>query len=996
MGTLSSPTKVKNIYQRLAFWTSDTRQVALDQGKDLADAPLFRPQMDISAFGITGNLAGTDQAAFEAALTAAAGTTLVIDKPVSITANTTIGATNTLHFTRSGRLSVADGIKLVFTNGCEFNDTIHQIFDFDGVVKIEGVINHSFWRPEWFGAMPDTAGADFGRIINEMFTHCISPSTTTGWFPTVFRFRNTLTYYTDEPVKYRAITEEITQSDGINYEDAESVNVVDASGLPSASTIYMWTDIDRWARIEYTGKSGNTLTGCVWSVYHGLSDDYADVSDGASVRRGTSRMNDFIMESESRGSRFAGAVLKSNLGLRVIDGSHETCGYLVARCVFRGIRFAGKGDAGALQTEYVAYLSAIDLLHMDSCAILYCNYGWYFNHGGAGAAMVTDSFIVNYGSNLAINGMGNCKFQNCIIEQCSLLVGGNNTDPVSFMNCHIEHVAITASGRFELGGGSGTTNSVIVTLLPNTSHSDVWIREVGSYLIDHGHYNRINGGFRFAECEGVTSSVVNMGFPSTRDCGTTILQKNVPYLLSVGISLDGATPILPATWVPGNQYYIEVPTYSDWVSLGSYTIGDFVEYFGTQYVAVTTHSGSTTPPPNDTTNWLVQTYKTHVVHNRQIFHCIVDHSGESTAPRFDTTNWELVGPYTDYDFALLDYSTADQYGRGYETYIDYGTIAAGRNTSRFTPIQYKQEWACVVPDHNVFLQPSHLCNLKVTRPKNLTPMFRFSDASVSSHNWRISGWYAYSGLRDNGPAGSGLYDDNGKVRMTTSSAAGGPYIALSYGQLIKLEMGKTYVAVMRGTKNAGTKLPQLCVGANMANPGVEYQSQEPIDIGGGVYEAVCMFRPKDNRPTVISFGHLTDPGDMDFTFDFVAVAELGNYTKFTSDGLPEVGVFFNGDAIIDEKPTTNGASLHICTTETAGNYGAVDVGCALNAGAWVSAASYTKGDCVSYSSVVYHARTTHTGVATLPSADTTNWAPMERIDAEGQYVPDGNALFTTV
>ncbi len=945
MGTLSSPTKVKNIYQRLAFWTSATGQVALDSGAGGSDTPLFRPMVDISKYGITGNLAGTDQANFEAALAGAAGTTLVIDKPVAISANTTIGATNTLHFTRSGYLSVADGIKLVFTNGCEFNDTIHKIFDFAGVVKIEGVINHSFWRPEWFGSMPDDANADFGRIINEMFTHSIDPATSAGWFPSVFRFRNTLTYYTDEPVKYRAITAEITQSDGINYEDATSVNVVDASSLPASGVIYMWTDIDRWARIEYTGKTTNTLTGCVWSVYHGLSDDYGDVSDGASVRRGTSRMNDFILESESRGSRFAGAVLKSNLGLRVIDGDHETCGYLVTRCVFRGIRFAGKGSAGVDQTEYVAYLSAIDLLHMDACAILYCNYGWYFNHGGAGAAMVTDSFIVNYGSNLAINGMGNCKFQNCIIEQCSLLVGGNNTDPVSFMNCHIEHVSITASGRFELGGGSGTTNSVVVTLLPNTSHADVWIREVGSYVIDHGHYNRINGGFRFSECEGVTSSVVNMGFPSTRDCGQTILQKDVPYLLSIGISLDGATAIKPSAWVSEDPY----------------VIGDEVVSF------------------------------------RQRFVCIANHSLETVLPRFDATNWELVGPYTDYNFSLLDYSAADVNGAGYETYIDYGNIAAGRNTSRFTPIQYKQEWACVVPDHNVFLQPSHLCNLKVTRPINRTPMFRTSDVVMDGNNSTITGWYAYSGLTDNN-ADALLIDDGGRVRMQTHSAGGGPYISLSYGQLLQLEMGKTYVAVMRGVMNdpTKTKLPQLCVSGNIANPGVEYQSQEPIDIGGGVYEAVCMFRPRTARPTAISFGHLTYPGDMDFTFDFVAVAELGNYTKYTSDGLPEVGVFFNGDTIIDEKPTTNGASLHICTTETAGNYGAKDVGCALNGGAWVSGASYTKGDCVSYSSVVYHARTTHTGVATLPNVDTTNWSPMERIDAEGQYVPDGNALFTTV
>lgn len=940
-GTLFSPTNT--IYNKIALVNATKRTIDVSGDADGTDDRAFGQWITVAGLGIDGNLNAGDQTILENAFVAYPGETIVIDRPVKITSNLTIPSTIYLHFTRNGKLAFVGDIVLTFSDGCQFNDVMHTIFDFDSPIKIKGTINHSYWRPEWFGANPDDTNADFGRIINEMFDYTIDPSTSTGFFPGAFRFRNFRKYYTTEPVKYRAITAEITQSDGINYEHATSVNIVDASAFPNSGAIYMWTDIDRWARIEYTGKTGNTLTGCVWSVYHGLSDDYGDVSDGASVRRGTSRMNDFVLESEARGSRYGGAILESSTGGRVIDGSHETCGYLVTRCILRGIRFSGKGNAGALQTDYVAHLSAIDLLHVDACGILYCNYGFYFNHGGAGAAMMTESFIVNYGSNPAINGMGNCKFSNCIIEQCSIIVGGNNTDPATFTNCHIEHVGITCTGRVVFDESTGTTNSVTITLMPNCCSSYVTTREVGSYVIDHGHYNHIDAGFRFVECEGITSGVVNMAFPSTRDCGKFILQKNVPYLISLGISLDGATAIRPSAWV----------------SEGAYVIGD------------------------------------QVVHFTQIFECIANHTGQTIFPRFDTTNWVLVGPETDYNFALLDYAAADANGVGYETYIDYGTIAAGRNTSRFTPIAYKQEWKCIIPETNVFLQPSHLCNLNITRPVNTSPMFRYADLTLDGHNWVIPGWYGYSGAVDNS-ANISIEDHDGKVRIKTHSAGGGPYISLSYGELLKLEKGKTYVAVMRGTKNGGTKLPQLAVGVNIANPGVEYQSQEPIDIGNGVYEAVCMFRAKDNNPMIVSFGHLTDPGDMDFTFDFVAVAELGNSTKYKSDGLPEVGVFYNGEIIIDEKPTTNSASMYICKTETAGNYGAKDVGCALNSGAWVSGGSYSKGDCVSYSNVVYKARTTHNSVATLPNADTTNWSPMERVDAEGQYVPDGNSRFTMV
>lgn len=820
MGTLSSPTKVKNIYQRLAFWTSATRQVAVDSGSGSADTPLFRPQMDISAFGITGNLAGTDQANFEAALAAAAGTTLVIDKPVSITANTTIGATNTLHFTRSGRLTVADGIKLTFTDGCSFNDCTHEIFDFVGAVKIAGIIDCDFWRPEWFGKAPNVAAANTMSFINDMYDSVRAGNG--NFYPKVFRFRREMTYWTDDALEF---------------------------------------------------ISTNSI------------------------------MNDLVLECLG-GSRWGGAVLRSNTGGMVIDASPATSGGLITRCAFRGIQFRGKGSYGDLQTDYVVNASALDLLEVTNCGWFYCNYGIQMRDGGAGAAIFTMCYFVNsrgvgaYDTSMMDISL-NARMTQCIIENSICTVNGNSTEPFTLHNCHIEQVSITVPEQtFWLGGAMGTTNSVVITLMPPTCNCYVTIREVGSYCIDLGHYNHIDAGYRYAECKGVPSSVVNMAFPASRHVGNYILQKDVPWLLSIGISRDGATD----------------------------------------------------------------------------------------------------AGLTDYNFKLYDMSSTDTDGDVADatTFIDYGTIEVGGNISRFIPVWYQQQWECVVPENNTFVKPSHNCNFRATRPINRTPMFRYSDVSLDGSTYVIDGWYQFAGITNTTAPDTEITNDGGKVRIKTTSAAGGPYIALSYGQVLKLEQGKTYVAVMRGTKNAGTKLPELCVNANISNPGNEYQSQLPTHIGDNVYLAVCMFRPRDNKCTTISFGHLTDPGVMDFTFDFVAVAELGDYTKYTSDGLPEVGVFYNGDTIIEEKPTTNGASLYICTTETEGGYGAKDVGCALNGGAWVSAASYTQGDCVSYSSVVYHARTTHTGVATTPDLDTTNWKAIERPDAETQYVPDGNSLFTSV
>jgi len=47
--------------------------------------------------------------------------------------------------------------------------------------------------------------------------------------------------------------------------------------------------------------------------------------------------------------------------------------------------------------------------------------------------------------------------------------------------------------------------------------------------------------------------------------------------------------------------------------------------------------------------------------------------------------------------------------------------------------------------------------------------------------------------------------------------------------------------------------------------------------------------------------------------------------------------------------------------------------------AWVSADTYVIGDRVIYGGIVYKSKTGHTGVATLPSADATNWEATDEI-----------------
>ncbi|MCA9313474.1 hypothetical protein KDA08_04130, partial [Candidatus Saccharibacteria bacterium] len=647
-----------------------------------------------------------------------------------------------------------------------------------------------------------------------------------------------------------------------------------------------------------------------------------NIVSGMTFHKRTSWMNDFVMESEGYGSRWGGAVLKSAIpvsgvsnqyGGKVIDASHLTNGFLTTRNTFRGLQFAGHGTQGQLQNEYVVDASCLDLAHIDNCGFFYCNRGLYCRDGSAGAIIVTNSYFVNSISynTYVINGMGNCKFDTCIIENSKVTCGGNATDPVSFTNCHVERSSINVEeNRIFFDGSNGTTNSTSITLNPNVCNSYVTAREVGSYIHDHGHYNTIDAGYRYDECKGVTSNVVHMAYPTSRQNGGFILNSGVPWLLSVGISKDGATD----------------------------------------------------------------------------------------------------EGYTDYDYKLYDLSVTDNngYTTSGEVFKDYGTITVGTNTSRFIPVWYEQHWDVVLPSGNIMLQPSHASNIRATRPLNRTPILSSDNTYVTGTTNYISNWYGWAPISTT-TSGIGTYltDDNGKIRIvTTCVAETGPYITLGYSQNLKLESGKTYVAIMKGVLNSGVKLPQLTVGSTPTYSNQEYQALTPILISGtaNTYQAVSRFRARNNSTTTISFGHNTSPGVMDFTFDFIAIAELGEHTKYISEGIPECGVFYNNDVIYEEKPDTNLNSMYICRSSdvTSDYYGTPDIGRACSKGTWVASGSYTKGDWWVYGSRVFCARYSHSGLTEVPSySGTSTWKAIERVDAEytsPSYlsVPVGSGSFTPV
>ncbi len=845
------------------------------------------PYVFVSLHGIDGSLYATDQSKLEALFSTYPSKDIMVDVPVKISANLTIPATTSLQFVSDGYFYVASGMKITFTTGSRFNDADYGIFLFESDVKVEGLINHSYWRPEWFGANPEDIDGNFGGVINEWMGH--QKYVRAGAYPNTFRFKSQREYYTTDAVEYKTIGDNFATTIAIASSGATVVFVDTTARLASAGTVWGIADDAAWVSVTYTGVVSSGLLGITYNR------EDVGLASGVSLYRTDAYMNDFVLESESSGSRWGGAVLRSAVSGHVINAGVDIGPGMPTRCAFRGLQFRGHGLYGETQTDYVVDASRIDLVVFENCGFFYCNYGLYMQSGGAGAGICTNGYFVNLTTynTMMLNVGLNMRMDTCIIENSVCTVHGNSTEPFSLTNCHLEHSTITVpKNTFHFGGPMGSTNSCSFYLMPETCNCRLDIREVGSYVYNFGHNNFVRGGYRFSECEGTPSNVVNMAYASTREVGQFVLNSGVPWLLSIGISMDGATP---------------------------------------------------TP----------------------------------------------VG--TDYEYLLYDMSSC--YSSGWvgdaTVYKSYGTIdSSAQNSSRFLPIPYKQQWDCIVPSGNLWIQPSHDCNFRATRTLNRNPVMRYSDVSGSS----ISKWHTYSAVA------SGLLEGaDGKIRIeNTAYEAPGGYNAWSFGQILKLEYGKTYVALMRVINSSGTHLPELGVNVNVANPGLEYQSQELVDIGDGSHMGLLMFRPRNNRPTTISFGRNTAPHHVSCDIDYVAVAELGDYTKYLSNGLPNVGVFFKGDTVYDEFPDTNDVSMYLCRSETPGSYGANDVGVAMNKGTWVSSGAYRQGECWKYSTRIYLCRATHSGVLTIPSTDTTNWNPLETIDADGVYMVDGNSMFTAV
>lgn len=884
------------------------------------------PFIYVSEYGIDGTFGTSDYSIMNTIFAEHPNASIVVDKPVNISSNFTIPSGVSLDFTRDGYFYITSGNKIVFERGSIFADTESKIFDFESDIKVEGQINHSYWRTEWFGVYPEDTSANFARVINEMFAHTRASSV--GWYPKAFRFRHGKTYYTTDPVNYTCVQENTEYFTGDYTVGTSGLSVTSTSGWNNTGLFIVLTDTNRWSSCTYTGITATSFEGVTWGGPYTGPRAIGNIVSGMTFHKRTSWMNDFVMESDGYGSRWGGAVLKSAIpdssgvanqsGGKVIDAGHLTNGFLTTRNTFRGLQFYGHGTAGQLQNEYIVDASCLDLMHIDNCGFFYCNRGLYARDGSAGAMIVTNSYFVNSVSynTYVINGMGNCKFDTCIIENSRLTVAGNSTDPLTFTNCHIEKTNINVEdNRIFFDGSNGTTNSTSITLNPGVCHSYVTAREVGSYIHDHGHGNTIDAGYRYDECKGITSNVVHMAYPTSRQNGGFILNSGVEWLLSVGISKDGATD----------------------------------------------------------------------------------------------------EGYTDYDYKLYDLSTTDNYGvtTSGEVFKDYGTIEVGTNVSRFIPVWYEQHWDVVLPSGNIMLQPSHASNVRATRPINRGAQLRYSNVTQDGTKNNIPGWYAGAGIYTT-TSGIGTYMTSGiddKIRIVTlcsgsTDTTPGIFITLNYSQNLKLESGKTYVAIMKGTKNDGTKIPQLTVSNTPTYSNQEYQAITPTLIPGteNEYQAITRFRARNNSTTNISFGHDTTPGVMDFTFDFIAIAELGEYTKYISQGIPECGVFYNGDIIYEEKPDDAQASMYICRSSdvTSDYYGTKDIGRACSKGTWVASGEYTKGDWWDYNGRVFCARYSHSGLSELPSySGTLTWKAIERVDAEytaPSYlaVPVGSDSFTTV
>lgn len=100
------------------------------------------------------------------------------------------------------------------------------------------------------------------------------------------------------------------------------------------------------------------------------------------------------------------------------------------------------------------------------------------------------------------------------------------------------------------------------------------------------------------------------------------------------------------------------PTFPDaWVSAASYSENDVVRSSSLDYYAIQAHSGETTAPASDTTNWTPEwvygaSYTAGDVvgwghydgGTPDIYYALTTHSGQTTTPDADGTNWTTTAP----------------------------------------------------------------------------------------------------------------------------------------------------------------------------------------------------------------------------------------------------------------------------------------------------------------------------------------------------------------
>ena len=96
------------------------------------------------------------------------------------------------------------------------------------------------------------------------------------------------------------------------------------------------------------------------------------------------------------------------------------------------------------------------------------------------------------------------------------------------------------------------------------------------------------------------------------------------------------------------------------------------------------------------------------------------------------------------------------------------------------------------------------------------------------------------------------------------------------------------------------------------------------------------------------------------------------------------GTYAINDVVID---TTDSNRYYIAITNHTGSTAPSADSTNWELMTWVSAASYTEGDIIEYSTLYYIALTTHSGVSTTPNLDSTNWLV---IDSETPITPEND------